>query len=121
MFCDRCKRETNSRSAYTIDNTRQFICDACYDELETARIDTICNSVTEAASFQGKSKADLSECFWKHLGIYAKHPNQKSFHIITRAYLWAVHDDRGLANSFRHAMKWVGVDWFEMPDGLPEE
>ena len=117
--CNRCQRETNSRTGYTVDNQHMYVCDNCYDELERHRIDEICKTITGPDSFQGHSKSDLSECFWTHLGIYAKHPNQKSFHIVLRAYLWAVHDDKGLANSFHHAMKWIGIKWWNMPDNLP--
>lgn len=98
------------------------VCQDCYDELNNARIDELCSTITSPSSFSSMSKSDMSECFWAHLGRYVKRPNQKSWSIIMRAYGWACHDDHGLSNSFRHAMEWVGLKRSEsMPAGLPEE
>lgn len=40
------------------------------------------------------------------------------------SYAWACHDNHGLSNSFKNAMKWAGVDlrkeqrlWANKPDG----
>lgn len=103
------------------DGVSHDVCFACHDKKKAERITEICNSVTAPSSFKGVRKEDLSECFWVHLGIYAKRPNKKSLAIIRRAYGWACHDDHGLANSFRHAMIWVGVPRSGTPDSLPEE
>lgn len=121
MICDKCKKAVNVRTSYLLNGKCVYVCDACYDELEAARIAEICDSVNDASDFAGVSKHDLSEGFWTHLGIYAKKPNKKSFLILRRAWLWAVHDDHGLANSFTHALDWCGVDVFSMPENLPEE
>jgi len=58
---------------------------------------------------------DLSELFWHHLGTYSHNPTEHSLKIMERAFLWAAHDNYGLANSFLHAFKWVtgGNDFYD--------
>ena len=38
------------------------------------------------------------------------HENQNSFYVMKMAYIWAVHADHGLANSFMHALNWCGIN-----------
>lgn len=122
MICEVCKKAAWSTTSYRKGNIKySAVCDDCYDKLEEERISKMCDSITEAADFKSATKADLSEAFWTHLGIYQKRPNKKSFKILQNAWLWAVHDDHGLANSFTHALKWVGVDIWHMPEGTDEE
>jgi hypothetical protein len=122
MICEICKKATWSATSYRKCNIRyDTVCWDCHDKLEAERIGKMCDTITEAADFKGQSKSDLSECFWTHLGIYQKHPNKKSFNLLKRAWLWAVHDDHGLANSFHHALEWVGIDIWHMPEGIDEE
>lgn len=66
----------------------------------------------------------MSELFWINLGKYIKEPNRRSLELMAIAYAWACHDNHGLSNSFKNAMKWAGVDlrkeqrmWANKPDG----
>ena len=67
------------------------------------------------SDFREWKHRDLSELFWSHLGTYSRSPNEHSLRIMERAFLWAVHDNNGLANSFLHAFKWVtgGNDFYD--------
>ena len=67
-------------------------------------------SVHKASDLKEWSHRDLSELFWIHLIKYVKEPNEHSLYMMDRAMDWAAHDDHGLANSFRHALEWCGID-----------
>lgn len=63
----------------------------------------------EPTAFRHWDAAHMSDLFWDHLAEYRKNPNGNSMEIIYMAYLWAVHADKALANSFVHAMRWIGI------------
>lgn len=86
------------------------LCNECFDKREKDKLMEKAASVSKCSDFKEWSGRDLSELFWVHLGIYQKDPNPKSYKIIEMAYRWACHADHGLSNSFRHAMKWAGID-----------
>lgn len=102
-FCEDCGAVTNTQYGNT------FLCDACHKKRETERLEKAAESVQESSDFKSWKHKDLSELFWICLGRYAKYPNEHDLALIRRAYLWAVHDNHGLANSMKHAMDWVGV------------
>lgn len=54
----------------------------------------------------------MSELFWVHLGRYIKEPNEHSLSLMYMALLWACHDNGGLANSFRNALKMAKIDLY---------
>lgn len=99
------------------------VCKECREKKKKERIENDLKGVQRADDFKHWKKEDMSEAFWIHLGKYQKHPNKKSLNIIYRAWLWAVHDDHGLANSFHNALKWCGLDLnIEIDrDDLPED
>ena len=122
MKCELCGEKTCCTTTLRCDDgVVRDVCDECYDKKKRERISKICDSVVEPSSFQGVRKEDLSECFWTHLGIYAKHPNKKSLGVIHMAFLWACHDDHGLSNSFLHAMEWADVPIRSIPADIPED
>lgn len=65
--------------------------------------------IYKAADFKGWKHTDLSDVFWSCLGRYVKSPNAHDLAVLNAAYLWAVHDNHALANSFSHALKWAGI------------
>lgn len=69
--------------------------------------------IKKASDFVEWKHRDMSELFWICLGRYVKNPQKRDLDLMRMAYLWAVHDNHGLANSFSHAMKWAGVDLYE--------
>lgn len=90
------------------------ICEKCEKEQAQAKLRAREGTIRESSDFKSWEAADMSELFWVHLGLYQKEPNKKSLHIMKCAYLWAVHADKGLANSFHHAMEWVGIKNIQM-------
>lgn len=104
LYCQKCKKPVNQ----IIGN--RPICDNC---LEKEYIETLRRKETEikkAEDFKVWRLEDMSELFWIHLGLYQKNPNTKSLTIMRAAYNWAVHESKGLANSFHHALKWAGIE-----------
>lgn len=114
--CEFCGRPTGGREFVKNIERRAWICRDCYKEQEALRISRQLETVNRAEDFKPWEKRDMSEAFWIHLGIYVKHPNQRSLSVINAAYLWAVHDDKGLANSFNHALSWAKIDLFAEQD-----
>ncbi len=70
-------------------------------------------NIKSSSDFKTWKHRDLSELFWICLGRYVKEPNGNDLQMMRRAYLWAVHDNHGLANSMSHAMKWAGIDIYK--------
>ena len=94
-----------------------FCCFDCYKASKQNKIEIAAKDIEKPVDFKGWSKDDLSEIFWIHLGRYVKRPNKYSLSLMQRAYSWAMHDDHGLSNSFRHALDWAKIDiWKEKPD-----
>lgn len=108
MFCVECGKAVNTE----INGIP--ICFSCQKKREQERLRNREDEVKEARDFKEWNMADMSELFWIHLGIYQKTPNQKSCEIMKSAYLWAVHANKGLANSFNHAMQWIGITNIQM-------
>lgn len=82
----------------------------CEMEKNEAHLQELVNKGDQTSyprDFREWEHRDLSELFWFHIGHYTKNPNEHSLRIMERAFLWAVHDNNGLANSFLHAFKWV--------------
>lgn len=70
--------------------------------------------IKQASDFKSWDMSDMSELFWMEIAKYVKEPNFKSLKLMERAWLWAVHEDGALANSFIHALHWIGVkDFYE--------
>ena len=87
-------------------------------EKNEARIQELMNKGEETkrpCDFREWEHRDLSELFWLYLSSYTKNPNEHALRIMERAFLWAIHDNNGLANSFLHAFKWVtgGKSFFD--------
>lgn len=120
--CEFCGTITGRHDFVKNVGRRACVCAACYKEQEFLRISRQLESVNRAVDFKPWEKRDMSEAFWMHLGIYVKHPNQKSLSVINSAYLWAVHDDKALANSFHHALQWANIDLIteQVRTDLPE-
>lgn len=120
--CEFCGRPAGGREFVKNIERRAWVCRDCYKKQEALRISRQLETVNHAVDFKPWEKRDMSEAFWMHLGIYVKRPNQRSLSVINAAYLWAVHDDKGLANSFHHAMQWAKIDLFAEQErtDLPE-
>lgn len=88
------------------------LCDMCSEKKYQAKIEEKSKSVSKISDFSGWSGSDMSELFWISLGRYVKHPDENSLSMMYRAYMWAVHENRGLSNSFNHALKWTKIDLF---------
>ena len=71
-----------------------------------------CQKTKEASDFKIWSESDMEAAFWLHLGRYNKCPNSESFHVMMRAYLWAVHANGRLARAFSDALRWSDIDFF---------
>lgn len=104
LICTDCGKITDT----TIDGIP--LCQQCLENRKQEKLRKQEDTITEAASFRKWKMEEMSELFWIHLGLYQKEPNQKSADIMRCALDWAVHADHGLANSFRHALKWVGIN-----------
>ena len=109
-----CFNENLGRYAHT--------CRECREKQYEEKVEAKAETVQRPADFKTWSKQDMSEAFWLHLGRYKKKPNRKSLNVMYTALLWAYHDDHGLSNSFKHALKWCGIDLYaEMErEDLPE-
>lgn len=88
------------------------LCDRCHDEREHARLEEKSHDIKEASDFSEWRHSDMSELFWIHLGKYIKEPNEHSLSLMYMAFRWACHDNGGLANSFRNALKWAKIDLY---------
>lgn len=89
------------------------LCDDCYELREQARLEESSHNVKEASDFSKWKHSDMSQLFWVHLGKYVKVPNEHSISLMYMAYRWACHDNVGLANSFRNALKWANIDLYK--------
>lgn len=103
MLCVKCHRSVNQ----IINGVP--ICSECDEKQKQDELRAKEDSIRASNDFKGWKMSDMSELFWIHLGIYQKEPNKKSLLILKHAYLWAVHANKGLANSFCHAMEWIGI------------
>lgn len=71
-------------------------------------------TIKRPGDFKSWDLRDMSELFWMKLGEYVKHPTFEAFLLMLRAWEWAVHEDKALANSFTHALKWCKINtWWE--------
>ena len=121
--CDMCKCETNNRIWETINGKAIGLCWNCHEKHHYETIETNLKSVEKPYHFKEWDHGDMSDAFWLHLGKYKKHPNKKSLSVMLNAWHWACHDSHGLSSSFKHALKWCGIDIYveaERTD-LPEE
>lgn len=106
--CNICNTETNT--TYTVGKTE--MCETCYKQHNLNNLMVKASKLKEAADLKHWSKRDMSELFWIHLGIYVKMPNKDSLKYMVMCNNWAVHDDKGLANSFSHALKWADISLY---------
>lgn len=107
--CIKCGEPTN-----TIWGKNGYLCDNCRRKMDEDRIIEKSKDVMKPSDFKEWESRDMSELFWIHLGKYVKEPNRESLAYMEMAYSWACHDNHGLSNSFRHALKWAGIDlWNE--------
>ena len=91
----------------------ECLCRECRDKRQENAVMQMGESLTRPSDLKTWKKADMSELFWAHLGKYLKEPNEHSLCMMDMAYMWACHDDHGLSNSFRHALKWAKIDLYE--------
>lgn len=124
-ICTKCGR-TNA-GLYHYFSSKKNLCNDCYKEEETNRLNIIKKSITKTSDWAVHSKEDMSEIFWRELALYVKHPNRKSLSLIHRCMLWAAHDDHALANSLHNALKWAKLDLYnefqrkDLPEDYSEE
>lgn len=88
------------------------LCDDCFNKRLKSKVEEKSLSVHKSSDFSSWNHGDMSELFWMHLGKYIKEPNEHSLNLMYMAYLWACHDNRGLANSFCNALKWAKIDLY---------
>lgn len=110
MKCEFCNSGSGGIEYVKKVQRRACICRICREKFKQEMIEENLKTVRKAVDFKEWKKADMSDAFWSHLGRYVKRPNQRSLSVMNMAYLWACHDDHGLANSFSHALKWCGID-----------
>lgn len=109
MKCTNCGEETYvTYSSYG----SIPLCSSCYEKREHTRLEEKSCDVKEASDFSKWRHCDMSELFWVHLGKYINEPNEHSLSLISMAFRWACHDNGGLANSFRNALKWAKIDLY---------
>lgn len=117
--CENCG--TSSATSWTTYD-KKHVCMDCYMSLKKQKLLDKSENINQASDFEQWKSSDLSEIFWIMLGEYQKRPNKKALKLMFRAYLWAVHADHGLSNSFAHALDWCGIDLYaEKNKDLPEE
>ena len=102
-YCEDCGAVTHTEYGNT------FLCPACHKRRTEERLKKAAENVQMSSDFKSWKHEDLSELFWICLGRYVKQPNDKDLATMRRAYLWAVHDNHGLANSMHHALDWAGI------------
>lgn len=109
MECVDCGKYT-----YSINEKYGYIplCDDCADKRLQAELDEKSRSIQKASDFSEWRHGDMSELFWMHLGKYVKEPNEHSVTLMLMAFRWTCHDNQGLANSFRNALKWAKIDLY---------
>lgn len=90
-----------------------YLCKDCRDKEHQLRVIDKSQSLTKPSDFKTWDSGDMSELFWVHLGRYVKEPNPQSLKFMDMAYRWACHDSHGMANSFKHALDWAGIDLWE--------
>lgn len=105
-YCADCEAETHTSYGGV------YLCEECHTKRKQAELEEKSQSLKSCSDFKAWNSGDMSELFWMHLGKYVKEPNERSLSIIRMAYLWACHDNRGLANSFYNAMRWAKVDYY---------
>lgn len=105
-YCADCEAPTNTY--YAVES--QYLCKDCFQTRKAARRKKELETVTEPSDFKHWTHTDLSDLFWETLAAYQKEPNARSMDILRWTYLWAVHDNRALANSFAHALSWAGIN-----------
>ena len=116
--CENCG--TSSATWTTYD--KKHVCMDCYRSLKKQKLLDKSENINQVSDFEQWKSSDLSEIFWIMIGEYQKRPNKKALKLMFRAYLWAVHADHGLSNSFAHALDWCGIDLYaEKNKDLPEE
>ena len=107
--CIRCGAPT-----YTFVSGIGHLGKECRDKANQERVLEKSKTLTKCSDFKEWDSGDMSELFWIHLGRYVKDPNPESLNYMEMAYRWACHDNHGISNSFRHALKWAGIDlWTE--------
>jgi hypothetical protein len=114
-ICDWCGNPITESSIHCRYGT---LCSSeCYEFARQHEVENAGININKPADFKEWESSDMSELFWIHLGKYMKHPNRYSLNIMQNALCWANHDNHGLSNSFRHALKWAKIDiWREKPD-----
>ena len=108
--CVRCSGNAYIKEFIPALGITTSICRDCRKALRQEAVARKLEFVEKTSDFKPWTTTDLSEAFWLHLGIYTKCPNQRSLSVLGMAFNWAVHADKGLANSFAHALKWCGID-----------
>lgn len=88
------------------------LCDDCADKRLHVKLEEKSSDIQKASDFSAWKHGDMSELFWMHLGKYIKEPNEHSVTLMLMAFRWACHDNQGLANSFRNALKWAKIDLY---------
>ena len=78
-----------------------------------SKLEERAQSIQKSSDFKSWEHDDMSELFWFCLGRYIKKPTERDLQLMRMAYLWAVHANRGLANSFFHALRWAGINYYE--------
>ncbi len=106
--CADCGKPTNRY--YAVESA--YLCKDCFSARDAARKKKETEEASGPESFKHWSHDALSDLFWEQLSAYVKEPNQKSLDIINWTYLWAVHDNKALANSFAHALSWAGINCY---------
>lgn len=104
LYCEKCGKPINY-----ITNER-CICNDCSREEYQTELEEKVKNIKEPGDFKSWSLIDVSELFWMHIGIYQQTPNETSLNILKRAYLWAIHEDKALANSMSHTLKWTNIN-----------
>lgn len=104
-YCVDCGNKTN-----TLLSGIGYLCHDCRRRRKQEEVIEKSKTLEKCSDFKVWDSGDMSELFWIHLGRYVKEPNKESLYFMELAYRWACHDNHGIANSFRHALEWAGID-----------
>lgn len=109
MKCFDCGKDTYT--SYTRYNSIP-LCESCVTKRDHEKLEEKSTEIKQPSDFRRWKPNDMSELFWMHLAQYIKEPNEHSIYLMNMAFMWACHDNVGLANSFSNALKWAKIDLY---------
>lgn len=104
MFrCSVCKEMVRS---YTMRDGK-CVCTSCMSKMRKQDILEKASKSDDCAYFKEWTSKDRTTAFFESFGRYVKKPNKRDFMTVYHIWLWAVHDDKALAETIRYTFKWA--------------